>query len=149
MCLRCIDWRCLLASSFSLGDFIYQVLVSSSRTVFAFRPNTNQAMSTWPAVLRSSAIAKGSVWLFISLSRMNFAKSKLVKLFRFFTRTREDSASADFLFWDRQHQILQLTFWFFERQLSKALVDGFHCKLPLGHFYRHTCLQTDSNYACH
>ena len=37
-----------------------------------------------------------------------------------------------------QHEILQLTFLFLERSLSKTLVDGFHCELPLGHFYRHT-----------
>ena len=52
-------------------------------------------------------------------------------------------------FGHRQHEILQLTFWLLERQLSKTLVDVFYFELPLGHFYRHNCMQTDINYACH
>ena len=51
--------------------------------------------------------------------------------------------------WHRQQEILQFTFLSLERQLSKALVDGIHCELPLGYFYRHTCMQINRIYVYH
>ena len=27
-------------------------------------------------------------------------------------------------------------------------MDCFHCEMPLGPFYKHTCMQTDRNYVC-
>ena len=50
----------LLTSSFSLVNSICQVLIINSRSIFSFCLNTNSAMSIWPAVLRSSTIARSS-----------------------------------------------------------------------------------------
>ena len=48
----------LLASTFYLAESICQDFITSSRSLFPFRLNTNSAMSIWPAVLRFSATAK-------------------------------------------------------------------------------------------
>ena len=77
MYLHCIDLHTLLASSFSFADSICQVLVTSSRSIFSFHLNANSAL--------------------IPFSRMNSAKSRLVKLFHFFEAPQEDFLSADFL----------------------------------------------------
>ena len=124
MYLHCIDSHTLLASSFSFADFICLVLVTSSRSIFSFHLNANSAL--------------------IPFSRMNSAKSRLVKLFHFFEAPQEDFLSADFLFAAEAAQNSAIDL-FFERQVSKALVGFFHCELTLGHFYKHHCMQTNRN----
>ena len=71
---------------------------------------------------------------------MNSAKFRLAKLFCFFT-TPQDSPSVDFLFVVEGAQNPTIDFLLLERELSKALVEFFYCELPLGNFYRHTCIQ--------
>ena len=138
-----------LASGFSLADYICQVLVTSLWSIFSFRLNANAVMFIWAAVLHSSAIARSSVQLLIPLSRMSSTKSRLVKLFHFFATAQEDSPSLDFIFVAQAARNPAIDFLVFEEAPATSLVDGFHSEEALGYFYKHTCMQTDRNYACH
>ena len=62
MCLHCIDLRCLAGFQFFFGWLhLASFGDTSSQSAFSFRLNTNSAISIWPAVLHSSAIARSSV----------------------------------------------------------------------------------------
>lgn len=104
-------------------------------------------MSIWSAFLCFYAIARNSVQHLIP--HVNSDKSRLVKPFCFFcNRKRRFSFCIFFSSWQRQHEILQLTFSFSEKQLSKVSLDGFHCELLLGYFFRHLCMLIGRNYVC-
>ena len=79
---------------------------------------------------------------------MKSAKSRLVKLFHFFTIPQEHSLSVVFLFVAKTARNTATDFLVFGEAAVTAPVDGFHCELGFGHFYRHTCKWTDRNYVC-
>ena len=59
------------------------------------------------------------------------------------------SSYSEKIRWGRGCKILLLNISILRRQLSKPLVNSFHCELLLSYFYRHTCLQTGRNSFCH